>query len=160
MRGQVFPHWKWLLPLVLLATPAQANALLDIRDWAHCRLYPSHERCRPPVPVPAPRPPEAPAGPVQAPPVAPVIAPSPPPQIAPAPSVAPDRIVPPAKAKPRAKPKPKWTAAPRKRSALPSWCARIPKGTTMGQVEIAAPLWGVKLTPANRRQAQACLNSK
>jgi hypothetical protein len=136
------------IALAVLATPAQANALLDIRDWAHCRLYPSHERCRP----------AAPAEPVQVPPAAPVIAPSPPPQIAPAPFVAPGRIVPPAKAKPRAKPK--WKPAPHKRSALPSWCARIPKGTTMGQVEIAAPLWGVKLTPANRRQAQACLNSK
>lgn len=30
----------------------------------------------------------------------------------------------------------------------------------MGQIEVAAPLWGIRLTPSHRRQAQACLNSK
>jgi hypothetical protein len=56
--------------------------------------------------------------------------------------------------------KPKWQPAPRKRAGLPSWCARIPKGTTMGQVEFAAPMYGVKLTEKTRAQARACLKSK
>jgi hypothetical protein len=41
-----------------------------------------------------------------------------------------------------------------------AWCAQVPKGTSMGQIEFFATLRGVKMTPANRQQAQACLNSK
>ncbi len=151
------------LALVLLATPAGAATFLD---WAHCRLYPSHERCHPPAlaaPIHAPvvAPPPAPA--VVAP--APVATPQPPPVAAPvvvsAPPVAgPTRRHAPPRAKPRAR-----TAVPtkpkRKHSAsLPSWCARIPKGTTMGQIEFAAPMYGVKMTEKNRAQARACLASK
>jgi outer membrane biosynthesis protein TonB len=142
------------LALVLLATPAQANALLGFRDWAHCRLYPSHERCRPAA-LPEP---------VQAPPAAPPPAPA----AIPPPPVATPQAVPvppkPVKAKPLAKPKPKYKAAPiRKRltaGKVAAWCAQVPKGTSMGQIEFFAALRGVKLTPANRQQAQACLNSK
>lgn len=57
--------------------------------------------------------------------------------------------------------KPKWKPAPKRKAvALPDWCARVPKGTTMGQIEFTAPLWGVTLTEKNRQQAKACLASK
>jgi outer membrane biosynthesis protein TonB len=141
------------LALVLLATPAQANTLLGFRDWAHCRLYPSHDRCRP----------AAPPEPVQAPPVTPPPAPVyiPPPPVA---TPQPPPVMVKAKPKPRVKPKPKYKAAPiRKRltaGKVAAWCAQVPKGTSMGQIEFFAALRGVKLTPANRQQAQACLNSK
>lgn len=135
--------------LALLATPAEALTLQQAVDWAHCRLYPSHERCRPPAQTPSPPAP---------------LPPPPAPAATPAPAIAPPLM--PAKA---AKPvKPVKRAAPAKpkrvkstfKPGLPSWCAEVPKGTTMGQVEFYATLKGKKLTASNRRQAQACINSK
>ncbi len=142
------------LILLALTAPAAANPLQDAADWLHCRAYPSHARCHPPAP---------PAEPVQAPALPPVIAPSPPPVAAPAPAVAPPQVVPkPAKAKRPAKPK--YKAAPvRKRMSaarVASWCAQVPKGTSMGQIEFFATLKGVKMTAAHRRQAAICLASK
>ncbi len=141
------------LALVLVATPAEAASVLD---WAHCRLYPSHARCQPPAPA---------AAPAQPPPAAPVIAPSLPPIAAPAPAVAPPRTAQklvPAKAKRPAKPK--FKPAPvRKRIAartVASWCAQVPKGTSMGQIEFFASMKGVKMTATHRKQAATCLASK
>jgi hypothetical protein len=58
-------------------------------------------------------------------------------------------------------PRPKWKPAPkRKVAALPDWCARVPKGTSMWQLEMAATLRGVTLTEKNRKQARVCLASK
>jgi hypothetical protein len=156
--------------LLALTAPAQAQGFQQRVDQLHCWAYPHHERCRP-APLPAPRPPEAPAEPVQAPlptpPPAPVVVQPPPvatPQPVPRPPAAAPPVSPkPAKAKPRVKSKPKLQAVAKqakRKARIPSWCARIPKGTSMATVEAWAPTFGVTMDPANRRKAQACLNSK
>lgn len=143
--------------LLALTGSAEAASFLDI---AHCWAYPHHERCKPPAP--------APAEPVQAPAPAPLPAPvvvAPAPQATPQP---PPRAAPavvhrkPVKAKPRVKPK--YKAAPVRRrltaAKVAGWCAQVPKGTSMGQIEFFASLRSITLTASHRRQAQACLNSK
>lgn len=52
-------------------------------------------------------------------------------------------------------------AAAKQKVVLPWWCPRIPAGSTMGQVEAAAPIFiGRRMTATERQQAQACLASK
>lgn len=145
------------LILALLTGPAHAATFEQVRDGLHCWAYPHHERCRlraPAEPVQAP---------VVAPPLPPVFVPPAPVAVPAAPPVAAPVVVP-AKPVKATRVKPKYKPAPiRKRvvvTKIAAWCARVPKGTTMGQIELAAPLWGVKLTAANRRQARACLASK
>ena len=147
--------------LVLLATPAQANMLLDARDWWHCRLYPSHERCRPPAPaepVQAPAPAPLPAPVVVAPP--PEASPQPPPRAAPA-------VV--HRAKPKAKPRVKTKAIPtkpkRKRVSdagpdlpWPCWMVRLNAGRkTCGELAAEGQRRGITLTPKQHYQAAVCI---
>ncbi len=144
------------LALVLLATPAQANALLGFRDWAHCQLYPSHERCRPPAP---------PAAPVQPPPAAPVYVPAPPPVAAPAPAAAPARVVPPARAKKRVKtkavpPKPRRRGIPTAGPDLPwpCWMVRLNAGSkSCGDLAAEGRRRKITLTPKQHYQAAVCI---
>lgn len=123
-----------LIVLALAASPVEA------RPW-QCVLWPN--TCQMDQP-----PPEAAPAPVQAAPIPEVVAP-------PA-TVARVKARPPV-AKPRPRIRSKWVKPRRKQVAVPSWCSRVPKGTTMAQIEAAAPAWGVTLTPASRRQAEACL---
>jgi hypothetical protein len=129
--------------LVLLAiTPAHGAS-------PYCALWP--KSCQPAASVePAPSVEVAPV----VPPPAPVVAPPAPPQL---PIARPHQTP---HVQTRQPTRPKWKPAPKRPAALPDWCARIPKGTTMGQVEFAAPLWGVTLTDKNRQQARDCLASK
>ncbi len=144
-----------LVPLMLLVTPAEALTLQQAVDWGHCRLYPSHARCRPPAP---------PAEPVQA----PVAAPPPaPPIIPPSPQVAPV-VVPakPVKAKPRVKSKPKLHEAKKARKRLVGkgrgtwWCRLTPAGTTIEDMQAEAKSRKIAWTPQRAADAQDCLNSK
>ncbi len=152
--------------LVLLATPADAASFQNYVDWAHCRLYPSHERCRPPLPAPMPIP--APAEPVQAPVPPPLPAPvviAPPPVAVPAaPPVAAPAVVRPHKVK-RQKAKPKWTPPPkRKRSDAgpdlpwPCWQVRLGAlGKSCADLRAEGQRRGISLTPKQLRQAAACI---
>jgi hypothetical protein len=128
---------------LLVAVPAQA------KPW-QCVLWP--KTCPAPVSAPAnPEPPLSQPAPIQpAPPITGIkntleTPPRPTVKVAPKP---PKRI------------KSNFAKPKRKVVALPWWCARIPKGTTIAQIEDAAPTFGVTLTPENRRQAWACLASK
>jgi hypothetical protein len=88
------------------------------------------------------------------------------PEPAPAPVAVPPVVVkPPPKAKPLPRViRPKYKPAPakaRRRAAMPSWCDRIPSGTTMERVGSVAPLLiGRPLTATERAQARACIASK
>ncbi len=162
-----------VVALVLVAAPAEAASLLEqIRDSAHCALYPSHERCRPaPTPLPAPRPPVAAPEPVQAPPAAPppapVVVPAPPvatPQ--PPPVAAPVVAHPkPVKARTRVKTKAVPTKPKRKRVAMPAWwsCAKARQRVAgKSRSEIASlQAWGrafgYVLDDEQEREAKACL---
>ena len=146
-----------LLVILLLAGPAHAAT---VGHWK-CRLWPTSEDCRAPVPepvqvpvvVPAPLPPPVPA-------VAPPPAPAPP-VAAPAPVVVPAvALAKPPAAKPVRKARPKFKTKARKRVAVASWCSRVPGWATMATIEKWAPKFDVIMTPENRALAQACLNSK
>lgn len=100
----------------------------------------------------------APAQPVSAlwPKKAPVVAaPKAAPRAAPAPRKAKAAKVKKPKAKAKAVAKIK-TADPK----LAAWCARVPAGTAMWQIEFAAAARGKTLTAKDRERAQACLASK
>lgn len=142
-----------LIVLALASSPVEAKP-------AQCVLWPYSPSCQievAPVPVPVPDPP--PAAPVQsAPAPAPLPAPVfvPPPVAAPLPAPAPVRPV-------KAAPPPKRLtfAKPKRKPALPWWCARVPAGTPLWMVKSAA-IRELKrsLTDAEIKQAQACLASK
>jgi outer membrane biosynthesis protein TonB len=166
------------LILLALTGPAGAASLEQFRDSLHCWAYPN--LCRAPIPTPAPRPPEAPAEPVQAPPVAPppvpAVVPPPPvatPQAVPAPVVNPlpmrerVHVTPPkqAKAKPRVKTKAVPQKAKRKRVAMPSWwsCAEARQkaaGKSRAQMAVLQAMGrvaGYTLTTEQEAVAKRCL---
>jgi hypothetical protein len=130
-----------VIAVLLAASPAHGASLT-------CALWPNS--CQPAVVIPAQPAPAMPPEPLV---VTPVPAPSPPAAV---------RIpAPPRHVQTGLPPRPKWKPAPkRKVAALPDWCARVPKGTTMGQIEFAAGVRGQTLTEKNRQQARACLASK
>lgn len=121
--------------LVLLATPAEALTIEQARgavDYLHCRLYPSHERCRPAPPVA-----EQPPPPVPAPTPEPVQAPAPPPppvQAAPPPPTPQAPAAP-----PQAVPAPPETPAARPRWPLPRIDSTAPPPPRAAPVVVRTP---------------------
>lgn len=148
------------LVLVLVATPAAANPVQQATDWMHCKLYPSHERCRPalPNPQPAPAPIPAPAPPQALPPPPPPAATPAPPRVAPV-------VVRPPKAKARVKTKAVPTKPRRKHVVMPSWwsCAEARErtaGKSRAQIAIMQAVgrtFGYTLDAEQEKVAKRCL---